>query len=136
MAILAVNAGSSTLKFALHPLQGTQVLPCVLSGTIQGLEPNGRPEMAWREGTAPEDREHVTPWLRRAPGIRRAVLAGPGGDLIHQRWTLDFPEDYEFFKAVFALLPSKPAISDWKAILQLLSTNLYLEKINSSCNQR
>ena len=93
-------------------------------------------ELAWREAIAPEDREHVTPWLRRAPEIRRAVLAGPGGDLVHQRWTLDFPEDYDFFKAVFALLPSKPAIPDWKTILELLSTNLHLEKINSFCNQR
>ena len=93
-------------------------------------------ELAWREGTAPEDREHVTPWLRRAPEIRRAGLAGPGGSLVHRRWTLDFPEDYDFFKAVFALLPSTPTIPDWKTILQLLSTNLHLEKINSSCNQR
>jgi len=50
MAILAVNAGSSTLKFSLHPLdplQAGQVLPSVLSGSIQGLEPGGTPEMGW-----------------------------------------------------------------------------------------
>ena len=38
MAILAVNAGSSTLKFSLHPRHGSQALPSVLSGNIQGLE--------------------------------------------------------------------------------------------------
>jgi spore coat polysaccharide biosynthesis protein SpsF len=93
-------------------------------------------EWAWREGIAPEDREHVTPWLRRAPAIRRAALAGPGGDLIHLRWTLDFPEDYDFFRAVYALLPAKAAIPGWQAIVELLSANLHLETINSCRHQR
>lgn len=47
MAILAVNAGSSSLKFSLHPLQDGQVQPHVLSGNIQGLEPGGTPAMGW-----------------------------------------------------------------------------------------
>ena len=47
MAILAVNAGSSSLKFSLHPLQGGQVQPSVLTGCIEGLEPAGAPEMVW-----------------------------------------------------------------------------------------
>ena len=47
MAILAVNAGSSSLKFSLHPLQEGQVQPYVLSGCIQGLEPQGTPLMDW-----------------------------------------------------------------------------------------
>ena len=49
MAILAVNAGSSTLKFSLHPLQEGQVQPSVLTGSIQGLEPQGTPEISWRQ---------------------------------------------------------------------------------------
>lgn len=48
MAILAVNAGSSTLKFSLHPRHGADVLPAVLTGNIEGLEPGGAPEMGWR----------------------------------------------------------------------------------------
>lgn len=47
MAILSVNAGSSTLKFTVHPLQGGQVQPSVLTGNIQGLEPGGTPELGW-----------------------------------------------------------------------------------------
>ena len=47
MAILAVNAGSSTLKFSIHPLQRTQVRPSVLSGSIQGLGPGGAPALGW-----------------------------------------------------------------------------------------
>ena len=47
MAILAVNAGSSTLKFSVYPRQGAYALGSVLNGNIQGLEPGGTPEMGW-----------------------------------------------------------------------------------------
>lgn len=47
MAILAVNAGSSTLKFSIHPLLEGQVQASVLTGTIQGLEPGGSPVLDW-----------------------------------------------------------------------------------------
>lgn len=47
MSILAVNAGSSTLKFSIHPLVHRQVQPSVLTGNIQGLEPGGTPVLGW-----------------------------------------------------------------------------------------
>lgn len=47
MAILAVNAGSSSLKFSMHPLLAGQVQPHVMSGNIEGLEPGGSPVMGW-----------------------------------------------------------------------------------------
>ena len=34
MAILAVNAGSSTLKFSIYPLQGGQAQRSLLTGSI------------------------------------------------------------------------------------------------------
>jgi glutamate-1-semialdehyde 2,1-aminomutase/spore coat polysaccharide biosynthesis protein SpsF len=52
------------------------------------------------------DREHVTPWLRRAPHLRRANHASGDPSLGRHRWTLDFPEDLDFFRAVFAALPA------------------------------
>lgn len=48
MAILSVNAGSSTLKFSLHPVQDGQIQPHVLSGCIQGLAPGGSPVIDWK----------------------------------------------------------------------------------------
>ncbi len=48
MAILAVNAGSSSLKFSLHPFEGGQVLPHTVSGTFEGLEPGGTPSLSWK----------------------------------------------------------------------------------------
>ena len=47
MSILAVNAGSSSLKFSLHPRRGAQVLECVLTGRVEGLEPGGTPTLSW-----------------------------------------------------------------------------------------
>jgi acetate kinase len=47
MAILAVNAGSSTLKFSVYPLDGGEVQGSVLNGSIQGLEPGGQPTVGW-----------------------------------------------------------------------------------------
>ena len=42
-AVLAVNAGSSSLKFAVYPVQGAGVGPAGLSGMAEGLEPGGQP---------------------------------------------------------------------------------------------
>ncbi len=47
MAILSVNAGSSSLKFSLYPMISGGVQPEVLSGLIEGLEPGGTPQMTW-----------------------------------------------------------------------------------------
>ena len=47
MAILAVNAGSSSLKFSIHPLLDGVVQTSVLTGSIQGLEPGGAPVLDW-----------------------------------------------------------------------------------------
>jgi len=48
VAILSVNAGSSSLKFSLYPLLGGEVQPQILEGLIEGLEPGGCPEMTWK----------------------------------------------------------------------------------------
>ncbi|MFM7633913.1 MAG: acetate/propionate family kinase [Betaproteobacteria bacterium] len=51
MSILAVNAGSSSLKFALYPADGKgDVLPAVLSGRVEGLQPQGQAELHWVNG--------------------------------------------------------------------------------------
>ena len=82
MAILAVNAGSSSLKFSLHPLRLGQVQPSVLSGNIEGLEPGGQPEMAWTFAGQPR-REAVsgpgeTPFVQALARLRE-LLAGLEG---------------------------------------------------------
>jgi acetate kinase len=48
MAVLAVNAGSSSLKFSCYPLAAGVVQASVLNGNIQGLEPQGQPTLSWQ----------------------------------------------------------------------------------------
>lgn len=82
MAILAVNAGSSTLKFSLHPLQSGQVQASLLTGNIQGLEPGGSPEMGWTfQGQAQQralPRGLVNPFSHALESLR-ALLATTAG---------------------------------------------------------
>ncbi|MDO9197233.1 acetate/propionate family kinase [Rhodoferax sp.] len=48
MTILAVNAGSSTLKFALYPVREAVAGSATLAGSIEGLDLNGQLLMSWR----------------------------------------------------------------------------------------
>lgn len=50
MAILSVNAGSSTLKFAIYPVEKGVVKPSILVGNFEGLEPNGSPVLHYDYG--------------------------------------------------------------------------------------
>ena len=51
MSILSVNAGSSSLKFALYPLEGTgssvRIGEAEVTGSIEGLEPSGQPRISF-----------------------------------------------------------------------------------------
>ena len=47
MAILAVNAGSSSLKFSIYPIAQNGVQPSVLVGNVQGLEPGGSASLSF-----------------------------------------------------------------------------------------
>ena len=47
MTVLSVNAGSSSLKFAVYPVLNTQVDDGLLTGAFEGLEPQGQPLMRW-----------------------------------------------------------------------------------------
>ncbi len=76
-------------------------------------------------------REHVTPWLRTHPDISRANLAGPGGAVAEHRWTLDYPEDLRFLRALFAHLPPAPALPGMEEILAVLEDYPELAAINS-----
>ena len=82
MAILAVNAGSSSLKFSLHPVRADQVQPSVLNGCIEGLEPAGSPEMEW-SFAGQRQRQAVTGTgdssFQRALASLRSLLAGLEG---------------------------------------------------------
>ncbi len=82
------------------------------------------------QATEPFDREHVTPWLRRAPHLKRGNIAHEGADLSQEcRWTLDYPEDYAFLAALFKRLPE--AIVPMDDVLAVLAAHPELAKINA-----
>jgi spore coat polysaccharide biosynthesis protein SpsF len=64
-------------------------------------------ETAWREARRPFEREHTTPFLWERPDRFRLhnVTWEGGHDLsMTHRFTIDYPEDYDFLTAVFAAL--------------------------------
>ena len=77
-------------------------------------------ERAAHDATETYDREHVTPWLRRSPEIRRASVIGPGWPANQQRWTLDYPEDLAFFRRLFAALPHD-RVPNWQEALSQIN---------------
>jgi spore coat polysaccharide biosynthesis protein SpsF len=56
------------------------------------------------EATDPYDREHVTPFLYRNPQRFRVEGLTRTPSLAHLRWTVDYPEDLEFVRHVYAAL--------------------------------
>jgi len=69
-------------------------------------------ERAWREATDPYEREHVTPFIYRRPGEFRLENLSRKPSLAALRWTVDFPEDLEFVRDVYArLYPADPAFT-------------------------
>lgn len=83
-----------------------------------------------RSGRKSYDREHVTPWMRRAEHLKRANLFSGDQSLMQHRWTLDYPEDLEFFRAVFAALPvgSSGRLAD---VLRVVTGDPEISKINA-----
>ena len=92
-------------------------------------------ETALASATAPYDREHVTPWLRRSEEVRRAWVGGPGGRAADWRWTLDFPEDYAFLSAVFDRLEGG-TIPSWTAVASLIEHDPLLLSLHARARAR
>ena len=84
----------------------------------------------------PADREHVTPWIRRNRAFRRVNLAGPGGELAGQRWTLDYPEDLDFLRELHARMPGDARWPSWRDVARLVAREPELMLINEGRKQR
>ena len=86
-------------------------------------------ERAAGEASDSQSREHVTPWIRAHPQLARVNLADEpsGTDL---RWTLDYPEDLAFFRALFEHLPAWPAVPPTPEVIRLLELHPEISNIN------
>jgi len=95
-------------------------------------------ERAWKEAVEPIDREHVSPYMRRHPDIHFVNLEGPGGALVDHRWTIDYPEDLDFARALFAELPPGPPIvgmAEMLAVMQDRPDILSLNKMRHTAHE-
>ncbi len=92
-------------------------------------------ETAWREADKDFEREHTTPFIWERPERFRIgnVVWESGHDYsMTHRWTIDYPEDYQFIGRVFDELwsPERPIFS-LQDILNLLSRKPELAEINA-----
>lgn len=85
---------------------------------------------AAEEATEPFAREHVTPWLRAHPEVRRTVLHGPGWPHTEHRLTLDHPEDLRLFEHIADKFPLPLHTATLDDILRVLAAHPEIDAIN------
>ncbi|CAN5427361.1 glycosyltransferase family protein [soil metagenome] len=90
-------------------------------------------ERAWLHATKPHEREHTTPWLWDAnPAIRIGNHVWESGrDLsMTHRWTVDYPEDYMFVRAVYDQLYTTNPMFGLEEVLDLVERHEEIEALN------
>jgi len=92
-------------------------------------------ETAWKEARKDFEREHTTPFIWEQPDrFRIGNLEWETGlnySMSH-RWTIDFPEDYEFIKAVYdALWTDERPVFSLQDVLHLLAQRPDIVSLNS-----
>jgi spore coat polysaccharide biosynthesis protein SpsF (cytidylyltransferase family) len=86
---------------------------------------------AAQEARLPSEREHVTPYLRAHPHVRKNYLCGPGGESVNHRWTLDDESDLRFLRALIARLPEGPEAYHYQIPLAIVASDPQLAAINA-----
>jgi spore coat polysaccharide biosynthesis protein SpsF (cytidylyltransferase family) len=85
----------------------------------------------WREAEPGLKREWFTLNFHEPPGAYRVVNVPHSADLTHMRWTVDFPEDMEFVRQVFAHLDRPDRVFGMDEVLDLLKTHPEIGRINA-----
>jgi len=114
----------STLHPATYPHgQDVEVIPMPVLG------------IAWREATLPMHREHTTPFIWDQPErfrIGNCVWESGRDYSLSHRWTIDYPEDYEFIHTVYnELYDSANPVFHIDDILRLLERRPDIASINA-----
>lgn len=92
---------------------------------------------AHAEATQPDEREHVTPYLRRHPELfqlETLALAVPSA-VAALRLTIDYPSDYALLSLLFTELGADFSLSDPAGLPALLARNPWLAAINAANEQ-
>ena len=106
MAILTVNAGSSSLKFSVYPTAHGSVLPAILSGSFEGLEPGGNTELRYAyQGVQHSEHFHdpdQDPFIAALTHLKELLLSIEGLPPIRAVSHRIVHGGSEFFQAVIA----------------------------------
>jgi len=90
---------------------------------------------AWLMARKPFEREHTTPFIWERPSrFRLANVEWETGlnYAMSHRWTIDYPEDYQFIKTVYEELYSTNNIFSMEDILNLIKQKPEIAEINSA----
>ncbi|MCL4548807.1 MAG: glycosyltransferase family protein [Bacteroidetes bacterium] len=91
-------------------------------------------ECAWKDATKDYEREHTTPFIWEHQDVFKVgnVAWDSGLDYsTSHRWTIDYPEDYEFIRKVFEELYTSNPVFSLNDILDLLKRKPEIAEINS-----
>jgi spore coat polysaccharide biosynthesis protein SpsF len=94
--------------------------------TVEGLD------QVHRLASDPYDLEHVTPYFYRNPSLFSLMPLRHLIDLSKLRWTVDYPADLEFARAVFSRLTPKNRIFRWQEVLSLVQAAPEIAAINAA----
>ncbi|PIR22128.1 MAG: hypothetical protein COV44_09575 [Deltaproteobacteria bacterium CG11_big_fil_rev_8_21_14_0_20_45_16] len=99
-------------------------------------------EVAHREATKPEDREHVSPFIRNQPErFKLSNFSNPldpefQTEMYKMRWTVDHPQDYEFAKQVIEKFGILRPNFTWVELLKFIRQHPEIQALNHSLEDR
>jgi spore coat polysaccharide biosynthesis protein SpsF len=91
---------------------------------------------AAREATAPEEREHVTPFIYRRPERYAIHHWHSPVEAAEHRWTLDTQEDYELLSLIFEALGDAADTAPWRDVLAIVQEHPGWMQINRGVVQK
>ena len=117
---------------------------CSYDGSIPATFPEGIDievmtfdclEKIWNGADKPSEREHLTPYIFRRPQEFRRLGFRHTEDLSALRWTIDYQQDMDFARQIYArLYPRKPLFL-MEDILQLLEQEPELSRMNNGVDR-
>lgn len=87
-------------------------------------------EKAWREARLASEREHVSPYIWKNPGIFRIATIENEKDLSHIRLVVDDEKDFQLVSEIFQNLYKEGEIFHLKDIVSFLNKNPELLELN------
>lgn len=88
-------------------------------------------DRAWREASAREEREHVTPYIWRNKHLFRCGQLEAEEDWSALRWTVDHEEDLRFAEAVYDALWQEDRVFTYLDVIELLRARPEIAALNA-----